>query len=578
MTHQASFWWKVAYGGMIAALLIPLSWLSRPQTPDDPGGKLSQLRDEYQLSPARLGEIDPASVSMNLATLGMRGVAANLLWQKAIHYKKTEDYDNLKATLNQIARLQPNFLSVWEFQAWELSYNISVEFDNYKHRYLWVKKGVDYLMDGIRFNRDSPRLLWNLGWFFGHKLGRADEFVQFRRLYRDDEDFHNTLTMIDVDKTRGPDHRPDNWLTAFEWYNLAQSVVDEKQKVIEKQSPLIFHSHPPMALINFSDAIEKEGQLDEQGQDAWRRAAVAWQEYGNRLIPTSIGQHIRLNDEERLTEENQRLRGQLNQLAPEGLDRALAEKRSQLTDHQRAVWDLDDADRTDEQRAEADGIAQLMEVSLEDRARFAPVESRREAMQIARKLTENESLERYTNSYRDIVNFKYWRTRCAAEQEDDMIRARRLGFEAGQHYSGARLEEARETYEACWKVWRTIFDRYPLLLTSPEAEDLLDEVKRYRDLLGQLDVAGFPAPDFPLLPLMELHDAEYRKQLNGAQSPPVDQEPPADEKGPTATPAPDAAPPSSQDADATPTEDAAPAGNTAPAENNPAPSPDAAPQ
>ena len=130
------------------------------------------MRREERLSQAELGKIDPASASMSLATLGMRGVAANQLWGLAHHYKKTENWDAFKATLNQISKLQPNFVSVWQFQAWNVSYNVSVEFDDYRHRYHWVKKGVDYLIEGSRYNRDEPLLLWDTGWFFGHKMGR----------------------------------------------------------------------------------------------------------------------------------------------------------------------------------------------------------------------------------------------------------------------------------------------------------------------------------------------------------------------------------------------------------------------
>ena len=121
---------------------------------------------------------------MKLATLGLRGVAANILWEKANDYKLREDWDNLAATLKQITKLQPNFLSVWEFQAHNLSYNISVEFDDYRQRYHWVKKGIGFLMEGTHYNRDNPIMYHQIGWFMGQKLGRSDERKQFRRMFR----------------------------------------------------------------------------------------------------------------------------------------------------------------------------------------------------------------------------------------------------------------------------------------------------------------------------------------------------------------------------------------------------------
>ncbi|MEX2025644.1 MAG: hypothetical protein WEH44_00060 [Pirellulaceae bacterium] len=132
--QNASFVRKVSYLAAIAVLLLPIAYLSQPATVSraggggnvSAGGKLAKLRTKYNLSQAELGEIDPASETMKLATLGLRGVAVNILWTSAIHYQKVKDFNNLELTVKQIIRLQPNFLKVWDFQAHNLSYNTSV--------------------------------------------------------------------------------------------------------------------------------------------------------------------------------------------------------------------------------------------------------------------------------------------------------------------------------------------------------------------------------------------------------------------------------------------------------------------
>ena len=184
----------------IALFLLPIAALSQPAAIDP--GKPGQLgrrqagaaaRGQYNIAQAELGEIDPASETMKLSTLGLRGVAANILWGWANYYKKIEDWDKLEMTVNQIIRLQPNFVEVWDFQAHNLSYNVSVEFDDYRMRYQWVKKGIEFLILGSHYNRDEPGILRQVGWFTGQKIGRADEHKQFRRLFRDDKDFHQTF-------------------------------------------------------------------------------------------------------------------------------------------------------------------------------------------------------------------------------------------------------------------------------------------------------------------------------------------------------------------------------------------------
>src|SRR5687768_7821892 len=127
MSERKAFYRKIAYAVAIAVLLFPLYVLSSPSTAKNPqGGKLAKLRDKYKLSQTDLGEIDPANETIKLATLGLRGVAVNLLWSKANEYKKKEDWTNLMAVLEQLSKLQPNFIAFWKFQAWNVSYNVSV--------------------------------------------------------------------------------------------------------------------------------------------------------------------------------------------------------------------------------------------------------------------------------------------------------------------------------------------------------------------------------------------------------------------------------------------------------------------
>ena len=98
MNYSNAFYRKIVYIAVIGLLLIPLSLVSRPATRDgnndikDAGGQLSQLRDEYELSQAKMMEIDPASETMKLASLGLRGVAVNMLWMQAIEHKKKENW------------------------------------------------------------------------------------------------------------------------------------------------------------------------------------------------------------------------------------------------------------------------------------------------------------------------------------------------------------------------------------------------------------------------------------------------------------------------------------------------------
>lgn len=543
MTRDKSFVRKVIYLCGIAALFVPISFLSAPaRSRTEGGGKLTEMRREYRLSQAQLGKIDPASASMSLATLGMRGVAANLLWGSAIHYKKTENWDGFMAALNQITKLQPNFVSVWQYQSWNISYNVSVEFDDYRHRYHWVKKGVDYLTEGIEYNQEEPLLLSDAGWFFGHKIGRADEYRQFRRLFRDDEDFHDNLRKagVTIENLRGPDEKPDNWLVANYWFRRAQRavdrgaqlsrlstyywigdkpVVDKKQTPLRGKNPLVFHSEAPKALIRFADAIEEDGYLDEKGQFAWREAERAWREFGDRDILSSWGITIHLNDLERAQREAEEAHQRLRELTPGVAEQVRQQKLAKLTQTERDVLDIPPATRSQDQRGLAYEVQSKIRITPVEVANAAPENVKNEAAILAIKVETNREKARIVDRYRGIVNFDYWLKRCLAEQEDNTIEARRLVLEAERKFDDADLEGARDLYEQAWDRWAVVFERYPIIIDDVEGELVLESVARYQQLLGQLDLP-FPPEDFKLSSLLEAYrdDYEFSAVTEAAQS------------------------------------------------------------
>lgn len=530
MSRNASFVRKIAYITAIALLLLPLAALSQPATVDpnqggrgSPGGKLSQLRVQYNLSQAELGEIDPASETMKLATLGLRGVAANILWIYANHYKKVEDWDKLELTVQQIIRLQPNFLEVWDFQAHNLSYNVSVEFDDYRMRYQWVKKGIDFLILGTHYNRQEPGLLNEIGWFTGQKMGRSDEQKQFRRMFKTDKDFHELFRRngveVDQDEALGPDVKPDNWLVARLWFNRAVLAVTASNRPIRGKSPLLFYNGGPMALINGSDAAEKDGYFGERSQISWQRAADEWRDYGNRELPATEGFMFRLNELEERQDRIQQLRDQIDLLAPGIRDEIRKEKTAKFSDVARAALEKSPDKRTPEEM----GLAYQaeMESAPRDREVFdrAPREKRPELRVLLDEVENAESIASSIARNRQIVNFEYWRTRCDAERTKLALDARRNVYEADKLFAGGeKFAEARQKYEEAWVAWAQIFKDHQALMDNAEAQDLIESITHYRDLLNQLD-ERFPA-DFVLNALLDRHPEgiKLREQVRLIQS------------------------------------------------------------
>jgi hypothetical protein len=485
VNQRRSLYRKVVYLCAIAALLIPLSFLSQPATTQSSGGKLAKLRGEYELSQANLGDIDPASETIKLATLGMRGVAANILWEKANDCKKREDWTGLSATLQQITRLQPNFVSVWRFQAWNLSYNVAVEFDDYHDRYYWLMKGVDFLKEGISYNAREPILLWDIGWFISQKIGRADDHKQYRQLFKEDDDFHGSRPLA----------QRDNWLVGQEWFIKGQQLVDKFGLAIKGTSPLIFHSNPGMCLINYADTLEEEGTFGEVAKTAWKKAEAAWQSYGNRDLPTTWNVFVRLNDKERQDERLKQATADLEAITPPGLkDEILKEKRAKLEKRELDALDAPADKRTAEQSSLVVGATEKTKISLLEIADRIQGPKRVEALKLAEVGNSAENMSKIIDNERGIVNFEYWRMRGQMERTDEALEARKLCYQAEKAYDDADLVQAKAKYEAGLQKWREVLDAYPqLLFENIEMEDLKKIIDRYRTLLHAVGET-FPDP------------------------------------------------------------------------------------
>jgi hypothetical protein len=464
------------YGGLIVLLLVPMAWLSQPATSKSAGGKLATLRADYKLSQANLGEIDPASATMRLASLGMANIGANLLWERANYYKKTEDWTNFRATLDQIIKLQPNFVAVWRFQAWNLSYNVSAEFDDYKDRYHWVKEGIKYLYRGNEYNADSPRLQWDTGWFISHKIGRSDERQQFRRMFRHDEDLFG-------DEAKTKDF--DNWLEGKRWFQLAHDTV-RRINSYKGMNPLIFQADPAMAQINYASNLNEDGVYGERAKQAWQQANDDWFAYGRTILPTTFGFDIALNDKETAQEKAKELRAKLDEMAPGAREQIREEKRASLTPAERTALDIPYEQRTPEQQAIAGPLEDKVRVSHLEVGMRAPEDKRLEALNVADELGRSEEYALGVERYRSVVNFDYWRMRCEMERTDDALRAHTLVNSGKQKRDRADLVGAKADLKEGLELWKKVLGKYPPLIDDrTTGEDLASVLESYREILEQ---------------------------------------------------------------------------------------------
>ncbi|MBK95718.1 MAG: hypothetical protein CMJ79_08375 [Planctomycetaceae bacterium] len=513
MNLETSFKRKVSYISGIVLLLFPLFYLGQPATSDTDGGrggKLAQLRSENYLAQSNLGEIDPVSSTMQLATFGLRPIAVIVLWEKATRFQKMEDYDNVTATVNQISKLQPNFVSIWKFQAHNLAYNISVDFDNYRHRYQWVRRGIDFLMEGTQYNSQDAKLVQEVGAYTGSKIGGSDEKRQFRHLFAEDAPFHQRMENygleMDSQLVAGVDGKPDNWKVSNRWYQKSEDVAKFSDAGI-RGDWLMFYERKPQALIYYAIALEDEGYLDSNAQQAFAVAYAGLEELGSLdILSTFTGTTLRLNQGMEFQSKLDQLRQDMNALGP-NVRKELREQRFEaLSKPEQDAMNLAPELRTEYHTRLVEEANQKMFISETDVAEAMPEDVKEAAAKIAAEAEEMAMKADAVHYMRSMINYDYWLKRCEMEQLDLAINARKTTAAADDLFVKARLQPARQEYEQAWTMWTEIFEKYPTMISKDTGQNLMPSIANYMELLSQFD-EDIPE-DFALQSLVELAENE----------------------------------------------------------------------
>jgi|694.fasta_scaffold18282_9 hypothetical protein len=478
---------KTIYIIAIIALLLPLYALGRPKS-----GAITLLRDRHSLGQSNLGQLDPTSESMKLATLGMRGIASSILWIKADYYKEEKYFDRFSATLNQIALLQPHFISVWQHQAHNMSFNVSPEFEDYRLRYEWVKKGIDYLVRGTKYNQKKPILEYDLGHYVGNKLGKFDEKKQYRELFRKDTDFHNYFTengLAVETNALGYDQRPDHWRVGKLWFNKAVASYQSGNRIAK--TPHLLYCYSPLWQMYYGEAIQTEGILDDRSKFAWEQGGREWAEYGRMSIPWSGDGQIKLLETRLEMEKINELKSIFDEKTL-GIAKTISSRRlERLDEATKTLLKKPEEEQTPEEREKIFATNQALKPSYQQVVAECPKEVQAALLQIVTELSQREERLRITEIYRSNVNYSYWADRATAEQKNYTVDARRLLFEADKLIDLGDVKGALDNYDKAWVLWDEAFRRYPILIEEEVGDSVFKAIRRYNKLTEEENTPDF---------------------------------------------------------------------------------------
>jgi hypothetical protein len=509
--NQSSFSRKVIYIVLIGLLLAPISLVSRPaslstkQSGGDAGGELAKLRTEYRLAQDQLSQIDPASETMKLASLGLRGVAVNILWEQANEHKKRERWDNLEATLNMLIKVQPNFVKVWDYQSHNLAYNVSAEFDDYEHRFHWIKKGIKFLTEGIAYNIRDHRIKDRLGFITGMKIGNSDEKQQFRRMFRTDNDFADEMSaFIEPQSYTIKDRGFDNWKMAYQWYDQAQKMVEAGNT--KYSSDWLFYMRRPAQLRNLGFGLQNDFRSDETTRVVWSQAHQEWMDFGKTRLEVGAPEKITLEGVAEAEEKLERLRAQLDEIVPSVRAELLNvfKKALDLPAEHQAALDLPSDQRTEEQQLMIREVEKRMATEnsqIDTRiADQAPPQKKETARLIRDQIIEMLTVITAIDRNQGNSNYRYWRIMTKTEAEEDSILAHQKMYDAMERQRQSIFDDeyaldpktkaktivtkgAITYFDESFKIWSEVMKVHPQLKFGKLADDIMFNMKEYSKML-----------------------------------------------------------------------------------------------
>lgn len=239
---------------------------------------LNQGRAQLGLTQATPLENAPPLLAFTTVALGgFRGLISNYLWIRANDLQQSDKYFEAAQLASWITDLEPHFPQVWVFEAWNMTYNISIKFKDFPERWNWVDNGIKLLRDdGLRYNPNEIPIYQWLAWFFQHKIGQnlddANEYYKQLWAEKMTPFFGPNGTNIEALVHPQTAEERTNALAIREEYKMDPAFV---KKVNDEWGPLDWRLPEAQAIYWYSrglqEAKEHPGKVDKSDIMSLRR-------------------------------------------------------------------------------------------------------------------------------------------------------------------------------------------------------------------------------------------------------------------------------------------------------------------
>jgi len=289
---RTSVLWLLVLAAGLAGVVYPLRryglapWREHLLGQHEPPGRRLALCSEFGFSTAagasvrlvpgrpvlELSDLPTEAVTLILG--GFRGPYVVYLWIKVEEEKQKKVHFDLIDRYTKIAALQSDYPEMWVFHAWNLAWNVSVQWQSLERKYQWIRRGIEFLREGYRKNPHSAQIVAEMARIYSDKLGRSQEAFYYRKRVQEEEG-------------RSP------FIIGYEWYDLARTINDQYDSLGRGLSAVVVYSQACHCLSYYAkeltqkayDAFKESVDARANGRDAEARAAF---ERGARLLGEAI--------------------------------------------------------------------------------------------------------------------------------------------------------------------------------------------------------------------------------------------------------------------------------------------------
>ncbi|MBC7326486.1 hypothetical protein H5T87_00015 [bacterium] len=152
------------------------------------------------------------------ALMGLREVAASLLWLKIEDYFHSGEHEKIAPLIRIITWLDPHFIEAYSSGAWQLAWN--------SEDWRLIPSAEEFLQEGIKNNPDKYELYADMGWLYYDKVKDYDKAVEW----------YKRATALPSPPTvkRMLAHSYERAGKIDEAIKVWKKLVEEGQKVVEK--------------------------------------------------------------------------------------------------------------------------------------------------------------------------------------------------------------------------------------------------------------------------------------------------------------------------------------------------------